>query len=73
MSAKGVAQGYWTRELEEELEELGIREKWLFTTNTGQPFSGVMKKPWSLLKEIGLKSCMSIIAQINARKRVYKL
>lgn len=40
MSAKGVAQGYWTRELEEELEELGIREKWLFTTNTGQSFSG---------------------------------
>jgi hypothetical protein len=41
MSAKAVAQSYWTKELEEELEELGIREKWLFTTNAaGRPFSG---------------------------------
>ena len=41
MSAKAVAQSYWTKELEEELEELGIREKWLFTTNAAdRPFSG---------------------------------
>ncbi len=41
MSAKAVAQSYWIKELEEELEELGIREKWLFTTNAAdRPFSG---------------------------------
>jgi hypothetical protein len=71
MSAKAVAQSYWTKELEEELEELGIREKWLFTTNAAdRPFSGNEEEAMEFVEKTGLKNCTTMIATISARKRV---
>ena len=40
ISPKSVAQIYWTKELEEELSDVGMREKWLFKENGSQTFCG---------------------------------
>ena len=30
LSAKAVAMGFWHREVEQELQEIGLRDKWAF-------------------------------------------
>ena len=35
ISAKAVANCFWQREVEEELEVLGLREQWVFSENKG--------------------------------------
>ena len=41
LPAKTAARSYWKRELEEELDDLGIREKWSFKkTDGGQHLAG---------------------------------
>ena len=35
ISSKCVAKFYWKQELAEELEDLGLHDKWVFTAKTG--------------------------------------
>lgn len=40
LSAKMAAKSYLKNELEEELNDLGIREKWCFSKSSALPYSG---------------------------------
>ena len=40
MSAKAVAKCFWHREVEEELLEQGLREKWVFTSDRSGQYNG---------------------------------
>lgn len=40
MSAKAVAKCFWHREVEEELLEQGLREKWVFTSDRSGQYMG---------------------------------
>ena len=40
LSAKLAAKSYWKKELEEELNDLGIREKWCFNKSSSLLYSG---------------------------------
>ena len=40
LSAKAVAKSFWYREVEKELEEIGLREKWAFADQKTDELSG---------------------------------
>jgi len=40
LTAKFAAKSYWKKELEEELNDLGIQEKWSFNKTSALPYSG---------------------------------
>ena len=50
LSAKAVAMGFWHREVEQELQEIGLRDKWAFVrANKSVTTVAVMITLWSLL------------------------
>ena len=71
MSAKAVAKCFWHREVEEELLEQGLREKWVFTDLTEVANIWVhMMMLWSLWTETVVKIYTLTIALTTAKKKV---